>query len=178
MSASIDKNNSNHPVWNVYDEYRTARLNVRYLEEQLKNLQKKNFWIEFSLAVSTSSSVAGQWLWENAIGGYAWKVIGLIAAFLAILKPIIKLTEKIRKKSEKLSGYRLLEHELHKIKILISEYNKYDENLRKLFLKALDFKGELIKKHPEEHIDHKLREKCEKIVNNELPSNSFFIPEG
>lgn len=168
---------SHHPAWSVYDEYRTARLNVRYLEKQLKSLQQKNFWIEFLLAISASSSVAGLWLWENAIGGYAWKVIGLIAAFLAILKPIIKLGEKIQKKSEMLSAYRGLEHELQKIKILITQYNRYDDSLKKNFLAALDLKGELIEQYKEENIDPKLRSECEKIVNTELPSNSFFIPE-
>jgi len=167
----------NHPVWSVYDEYRTARLNIRYLEKQLKSLQRKNFWIEFLLAISASSSVAGLWLWENAIGGYAWKIIGLIAAFLAILKPIVKLTEKIQHKSEVLSTYRGLEHELHKIKILITQYNKYDDSLKKQFLAALDLKGELIEKYTEENIDQKLRNECEKIVYTELPPNSFFIPE-
>jgi hypothetical protein len=42
----------NHPVWDVYDEARTARLNVRYYERQLASLRRKNISLEVIIALS------------------------------------------------------------------------------------------------------------------------------
>ena len=74
-----------HPVWDVYNEYRTARFSVRYYEKQLANLRRKNFFIEFILAASVSSGVVGLWLWETAVGGIIWKILVTLAAILAII---------------------------------------------------------------------------------------------
>lgn len=48
-----------HPVWNVYNEQRTARLNILYLQAKLKRLHRESFWMELVIAVSASTSAAG-----------------------------------------------------------------------------------------------------------------------
>ena len=172
-----EERNNDQRVWDVYDAYRTARLNVRYYEAQLKKLRRVNLWMEFLLAVSASSGVAGLWFLETAIGGYAWKVLGILVAFLAVLKPLLKLTAKIQAKSEILTDYRSLDHDFKKIIISISQYKKYDEKLRNQFIVLLDRTGEIIKKYTDEHINQKLRKRCTQIVNTELPVSNFYIPE-
>jgi hypothetical protein len=164
-----------HPVWDVYDEFRTARLNVKYLETQLGYLKKCNLIIESVLAFSASSSIAGLWFWESLFGGYLWKIIGSITAILAILKPILKLSDRIVKKEELLLGYKTLHHDLEKIKILISQVQKYDDNLKKQFLDVLERKKELVQKNIEP-LNKKIRDKCQAEVINELPTNHFYIP--
>jgi hypothetical protein len=166
-----------NPVLDVYDLFRTARLNVKYTQAELKKLQSRNFWMEVLLAVSASSTVGGLWLWQGALGGYAWKLVGTFAAFLAILKPILNVTEKIQRKQEMLAGYRTLDYDLHKITVLISQGQKYDGEIQGKFLEALDREGELVKQDKDAIIDTKLVEECYEQVLLELPADKFYLPE-
>ena len=172
-----DENDMNHPVWNVYDEFRTARLNVRYYESQLKKLSTWNSFTEWILAVSASSGVAGLWFWENEIGGFAWKVLGAFTVFLAVGRPILNLTKKINKTSEMLSAYKELDHDFNKLKIKISTHKKYDEPLKDVFEDLLEKKGDIIKRYTDEYINDKLIIKCTQRVNEELPVDRFYIPK-
>lgn len=172
-----DSENKKHPVWDVYDELRTARLNVLYYESQLKTLTRLNTTIEWLLAVATSSTVAGSWLWKSEIGGYAWKALGVIAVFLAIGRPILNFTNKIKRKSETLGAYRELDHDFLNLKIKISQNRKYDSTLKKEFQTLLKKKGEIIKKYKDEYVNQKLRSRCSEQVNKELPADNFYIPK-
>jgi len=86
-----------HPVWEVYDLYRTARLNVKYYSELLHRTEIKNFLLDLILLCSApTSAVAGLWFWETEIGHEVWKYFGVIAAFAAVLKPLfVKLHPKV-----------------------------------------------------------------------------------
>lgn len=168
--------NEEHPVWDVYDQYRTTRLNVKYHQAKLDYLKKWNYITEIILALSTSSSIAGLWFWEGVLGGYLWKIIGSVAAVIAILKPILKLPDKIGKKEEILVGYKALHHDLEKILILISQNKTYDAELKKHFLDALDRKGAIVKRDNDTKVNKKLRDKLQTEVINELPTNNFYIP--
>jgi hypothetical protein len=95
----MNSTNCDHPIWDVYDQYRTARLNVRYYEYKLEGLRRNNFRIELVLAISISSGVAGLWFWETLVGGIIWKIIVTLAAFTAVVKPLIKLSDRIQEQS-------------------------------------------------------------------------------
>lgn len=172
-----DESYKNHPVWDVYDEFRTARLNVRYYESRLKKLSKVNSLTEYILAISTSSSVAGLWFWGNTIGDYVWKGLGALAIFLALGRPIFNPTDKIKKASEILSAYKALDHDFNKLKIKISQNKKYDKPLKEEFNTLLEKEGNIISKYTDESIDDELRKKCTEQVKKELPADSFYIPE-
>ena len=168
---------SEHPVWDVYDQYRTARLNVYYRESQLSRLQSRNFYIELVLALSTSSVVAGLWLWEAAIGGIIWKALATLAAILAVVKPLVKLSDQIQQKSKVLANWRLLDAGLEQLTLSVSQYRKYDDAMRSRFFTLMETKSTIIKEEPAEGIDQTLRKRCQEQVNQELPMDSFFIPE-
>ncbi|MGB8216620.1 MAG: hypothetical protein WCE94_04885 [Candidatus Methanoperedens sp.] len=170
------ESNKNHPVWDVYDELRTVKLNVRYYESKLKNLSTKNAYTEYILAISTSSGVAGLWLWENTIGGYLWKGLGAFAILLALGKPIFNFTDKIKNSSEILGAYKALDHDFNKLKIRISQNGNYDKSMKEEFNTLLDKKGNIISKSTFEDRDIALIKKCTEQVNIELPAKSFFIP--
>lgn len=172
-----DESYRNHPVWDVYDEFRTARLNVRYYELRLKTLSRFNSFTEWILAISASSSVAGLWFWENEIGGYAWKLIGAFTALLAVARPTLNLTNKIKMTSEMLSAHKELDHDFNKLKRKISTHNKYDELLKEVFEELLEKKGDIIKRYTDGDINDKLIIKCEQRVNEELPADDFYIPK-
>ena len=166
-----------HPVWSVYNEYKTARLNVRYYERALWKWKRRNLWIEGILAVATSSVVAGLWLWSSFVGGWVWKIIITIAAVFAVLKPVVKLTEKIEKRSEVLVSYRILDGEFQKLVMEIEQYNKYSASLRERFMALMNMKKDIASREPMDKIDKKLKSKCVEIVNKELPNEAFHIPE-
>lgn len=165
------------PVLDVYDLFRTARLNVKYLEARIKQMKQANFWIELLLAFSASSTVAGLWVWESAWGGYAWKLVGTVAAILAVLKPILNLTKKIQGSEKSLIAYLAWDHDLYKLTVLINQRQAYDAEMKKEFLKHIDTRGELIKIDAGSKKNEKLREQCYQQVLTEIPSESLFVPE-
>jgi hypothetical protein len=168
---------TSHPVWNVYDLYRTARLNVKYYKARSTCLKRINFLMELILSISAPSSiVAGLFFWDTTIGALIWKILGAIAAFVAVSKPLLNLTKKIEQFDEIITGYQVLEHDLSLLKISIDEKQSYDISLQKEFKKALERKKALITKYPEHREYKKLKNRCTSEVNQELPVDIFFIP--
>lgn len=168
---------ANHPVWDVYDEYRTARFNVHYHQRKFVRLRRNNLIIELVLALSVSSGVAGLWLWETAVGGAIWKGLTTLAAFLAVIKPLIKLSDQLQKRSEVLTKWRLLDDGLQQLTLEISQYREYNEKMRDSLFRLMKTKSTIIKEEPIEDIDEELRKICFEQVNKELPADSFFVPE-
>lgn len=176
--ANIDSNPvTHHPVWNVYDEYRTTRLNVYYRERQINRLQKTNLIVEIIIAISVSSGVGGLWLWQTNGGDIIWKSIVTLAAFLSVIKPFLKFTEQIKQKSEILTRWRLLDTDFKLLKIEIEEQKSYGIDLQNRFHSLINIKKSIIESEPAEIIDRKLRKTCEDQVNEELPISYFFTPE-
>ena len=167
-----------HPVWGVYDLYRTARLNVKYYTCKLSTTESLNFYMDIILlATAPSSAIAGLWFWENPLGHTVWQYLGIVTAIVAILKPSLGLTKKMKKYEEVLSGYKALEHDLHEIKELVAQKRAYDKALQDDFKKALKRKGVLVNKEPGEKVDKKLVSFCQREVDTELPAENFYIPE-
>lgn len=167
----------NSPVWDVYDLYRTARLNVKYNTGRLYSLNRFNFWMEVILAVTVpSSAVAGLTLWETTIGKIIWSLLGILSSLLAIAKPLLGLTKRIQELEELCAGYRVLDHDLQKIVIGIHQRGAYDDELRRMFVNALDREGQLVSVSKETKEDTELKKRCEAEVLQELPVDSFFIP--
>lgn len=167
-----------HPVWDVYDLYRDARLSVLYYSERLNWYKGLNTFIEIILAITTSSSaVAALWLWNTQFGQEIWKYVLVISAILAVVKPVIKLTEKLQQYEEVLTGYRSLENDLKIIVVQIKQSKKYGSPHRTKLLEALSRQGELVKKLPEPKPEKKLQDKCRLQVMKELPAEHFFVPK-
>lgn len=177
LATVDDTQRREHPVWCLYDEWRTARLNAKYYSVQIQRLIQYNFVIDIIAATSVSSAVAGFSFWQTAYGGYAWKALGVIATIISIAKPIIKLPDKIRKKQEALIGYSMLDYDFSKICIDIRFHKKYDEVLHQQFIKAIARKGDLMKVDADEVVDVQLRDQCARETIEEMPSSSFYIPQ-
>ncbi len=176
MSENIEtkKDKPKHPVWDVYNEYRTARLNVLYYEKSYSILSRSNFWIEFFLALSVPS-VASLWVWETTVGTVVWKIVLAVAALLAIIKPLVGLSDKMKENSEILYKWRSLHGEFQKLTTSISQYKRYDDKMREQFLKLLDIKTNI--KEPPGATNNRLINFCKTKVNKSLPPEEFFVPE-
>jgi len=171
-------NQTHNPVWEVYDLYRTSRLNAKYYAALLHRTEVKNFILDFILACSApTSAIAGLWFWDTEIGNELWKYFGIIAAIAAITKPLLTLPKKIKDYESMLSGYRTLGHDLDEIQSSINQKQKYDQTEKSEFKKAMKRKGILVGKDPDSKEDTKLKKRCETEVLQELPVDSFFIPK-
>src|SRR3989442_191333 len=98
-------NTQNHPVWDVYDELRTARLNIKCLSCESARLRRRSNAIEVVLALSGASSIgAVAWL-QNPVGKTIWGVVGFISMILVALKPIFPFADQRTKKERLLISY-------------------------------------------------------------------------
>ncbi|HYN82292.1 MAG TPA: hypothetical protein VES88_12375 [Gemmatimonadaceae bacterium] len=177
--ATKPQRNTGHPVWDVYDLYRTARLNVKYYSCRVSTLQRQNFWIEFVLAATAAgSAIAGLTFWSAGVGRIIWQMLMIIAAVLAVAKPLLKLTDRIQTLAELVGKYRAVEYDLKKIEVAIRQRRKFEPDLREMFVATLDRMAEIAKeKNGEFRVREKLRKKCRLEVEKELPASRFFIPE-
>jgi len=171
-------NLDDHPVWTVYDKLRTARLNVKYYSRRLQNAERWNFWLELILlATAPSSAIAGLWFWEIDVGKIIWQYLGVIAAFVAVIKPLLMLTKHIKDYESVLSGYRTLEYDLMEIKSLIEQKGKYEKSLQGEFRKAMQREKSLVSQSPETRENVNIKRICQREVLEELPADRFFIPQ-
>jgi hypothetical protein len=169
--------NSNNPVIDVYNQLRTARLNVKYHEAKLRRWRRLNFWMELLIAISASSTAASAWFFQGTLGTCLWKFLTGATAMLAIAKPMLKLPDKIQRAEELLGGYRMLDFDLERLTISIREKKCYNEEHKKLFSTALDRKRELLEEQKESEPDEKLLNRCYEKVLRELPAEEFYMPE-
>lgn len=167
----------NHPVWDLYNEYRTARLNKLYFGKQLTVLKRRNLRIDIFLAATASSGIAGLWFWGTFSGGIIWKGILTIAALLAVIKPLVNLAGQIQQMNELLSQWRLYEIDLYVLILRVKQHKSYDNEIQNCFISMMEAKKGIIQKEPLEGENDKLRGRCYNQVNEELSFNDFYIPE-
>ena len=188
MSTEVDPipenkrqvNRISNAVWDVYDDYRSAMMNVRIQKCCIQRLRRENYCIEIPLALVASSTVAGLWFWQSAAGGQAWKYVGTVTALLAILKPILRIPDKIQERGEILANLSVIENELERLVKQISHARKYDDALFEKYNKILDLKGEHKKKFQSgkyQNVSKGLKRKCAEEVEALYPPGKFFVPE-
>lgn len=166
-----------HPVWHVYDELRTARLNATYYGTLLAAARRSNTIRELVTAASGSVGVAGLWLFVTPAGAVAWKILASTSAVLAVYNTVTRPSETIRRLEAQVVGWSQLEHALSEIRRRIHEAGHYDQELQKDVAEALDQKRGLLAGVPEPDVNEKLRRSCFDRVNRELPPEVFFVPD-
>jgi hypothetical protein len=169
---------NNNAVWDIYDNYRTARLNVKYHCIRLERLEKWNSVLEILVAITAPGSViSGLWFLKTQSGLEVWKYMSAVAAIAGFLKPFFKLGQKIKFYEQTLSGYRALEYDLYEIILRIRDEGTYSSASKKMFEAAIKKKKVLATNPPENTHDKKLIEKLFKEVIDEIPTNLLYIPE-
>ena len=173
-------NRATHAVWDVYDDYRSAMMNVRIQKCSMQRLRRLNYLIEIPLAFAASTTVAGLWFWQSAAGGQAWKYLGAVTAFLAVLKPILRIPDKIQDCGEILASLSVIENELERLVKQIAHAKKYDDAMFEKYNKILDLKGEHKKKFQTgkyQNVSKRLKRSCAAEVEALYPGSKFFVPE-
>ena len=166
-------------MWDVYDAIRTARLNAKYYGCRVSALERENFWIELTLAATaTGSAIAGFAFWSTTAGKPIWQGLMIVSAILAIVKPLLKLTDRIQKLEQLIGVYRNIEYELKAIEIGIKQRRTFDSELQSQFAEALkQMKEAAANPAGGFRTDDRLRKRCQEEVAYELPSDHFFVPE-
>lgn len=168
----------NHPVWDVYDEYRTTRLSCKYYSARLGQHERWQFWMEMILAATApGSAIAGWALWGDDRGKWVWMILMGVSALLAIMKPLLRLYEKAETLEAVTMGYNQLDNDYKKLVIAIRQEKNLtpalQDEFRTLMDRARDLRGkEVVERVP----DKKLRSQFEAEVARELPVESFFVP--
>jgi hypothetical protein len=151
---------------------------VKYYACRLQFLERVNFWMELILVgTAPTSAAAGFWFWSTEYGKMAWGVLGVIAACVALLKPLLNLTKRIKDYEGILTGYRTLEYDLLELKSEVEHKHQYDQKIQDEFKRAMEREKALVAKNPETRENKRVKKKCEAEVLNELPADSFFVPE-
>ncbi|MDD5126462.1 hypothetical protein [Methylovulum sp.] len=169
---------NNNQLWDIYDNYRTARLNVKYYCSRLETLERWNFFLEIMVAIAAPSSViSGLWFLKTQSGIELWQFVSSIAAIAGFLKPFLKLGYKIKFYEQTLSGYRALEYDLYEIILRIRDEHSYSTSCKKMFEAAMKKKRILATNPPENTPNKKLVDKFYSEVLKEIPSESLYMPE-
>lgn len=170
--------NKNHPIFSVYDAKRTACLNVKYYGRRLRTVERQNFWIEVAIAVSApTSAVAGTFFMHTPLGLSLWQGMTFIAATLAVAKPFMKLSSKIKKLEHVLSGYRAMLCDIEDVLNRCLLDRSYSKTAQKMFDAANRKKRMLVEATPEPTHDKRIVEECMIEVQQEIPHTTFYIPE-
>ncbi len=94
-----------HPVWTVYDELRTAKLNVYYYASRLARARRWHTTRELIMALSGSTGVAGIWFFATEPGSIVWKGLATASALLAVYHSVTRPSEGIRKLETHVTGW-------------------------------------------------------------------------
>jgi hypothetical protein len=167
-----------HLIWEVYDNYRTARLNAKYYGARLVLFERLNTGSEIAMAVTAPGSViSGFWFLKTDTGLALWQIIAGCTAIIGLVKPFFRLTHRIKMYEQTLSGYRALEHDIYDVILQIMNDDGYSPAVKKMFEAARKKLKNLVTSSPEQKVDQKLVEKLTNEVIAELPTKSFYFPE-
>src|SRR5687767_13862549 len=119
-----DKPDLRTQVEEVYDHYRTARLNVKYYGRRLVKLQRRNFFLEAAIAVGTSATVGSLAIWETDYGKVVIGIIATISAVLGVLKPLLNLSKQIERVSKQWAEHSLIFNQLRRIVVDMRTYHR------------------------------------------------------
>jgi hypothetical protein len=170
--------NLTHPVWDLHNEYRTTRLNLKYYAAQLTSTERWNSGMELTLAATASGSgLTALSVIKTPVGSVVWGTLTAASALLSVARPVLKLTERIRKLEALATGYRLLDHEYRKLEVDLRERQAYDDILYQRFQRLLDSAKALDSKNPDHGLNAMLRARLMDEVEHELPAKDFFVPE-
>lgn len=165
-----------HPVWPLYDEIRTARLNKKVLGLEICRLASRILWTEIVIGITTSSSIGGLWFLQTIWGAWLWKLLGVVAVVIMVLKPILKYQDEKEAKEALLIGYSLFEDQLSDISREIQTRQVYDDGLKEFFRRAMQKKKDLIESGVNSRITREEIDALQNEVEQELPGDRFYLP--
>ncbi len=159
----------------VYRDMRNVVLTKKYYESKLAMVQRVNLWYEGILAFGTSATVAAWSIWQEAAGERLWVAIGVVVALLSIIKPVVKLSDEVKRLTSLATKYAALQIDFQKLIFKIKYDRAFNDRSCKTYLKIFSKMKDIGEREDADVPANKLR-KFAKIVNQEFPATSFWAP--
>jgi hypothetical protein len=160
----------------IYQLTCTSRLNALYYSERLRSLQRISLWMEFTIAATASGSgIAALATDAGTMGSIAWKVVLLIAAVVAVIRPIYAPGKKIEQLTRQEQGYTTNYFALKKLAHTARQTEQITDDSRKSFDTIFDRHVQL-SGDDEFAPDGRLLERCRTKTLEELPRHRYWWP--
>ena len=102
----------------LYDCYRTSLMNAKYYARRLDRWKLASTISDGVVAISASGSFGSMAFWKQGVGANTFTVLLSIATLLSVLRPVLRIPDKIDHLSKLHYGYLEL---YYRIEALISE---------------------------------------------------------
>lgn len=161
----------------IYTLYKESLINSRYYGCKLHRAQNLNMWFEIVLAVgATGSGVAGWSLWSEGSGKLAWALLAGIASLLAVVKPLIGVSNKIERYSKLFASYQQIytRSRILVLRICVSRQVTADHrrSFDNMFRTALDLAA-LDEPRPSKKLIEQVTKEADKLI----PPSSLWWPD-
>jgi hypothetical protein len=160
----------------VYKLQCTSRMNVIYYEMRLGRLQFYSFWMEVVIAATASGS--GLAAFAKGATGWVeqlWQALALVAAVVAVIRPIYAPGKTIEAFTRQLHGYRANSFGLEKLAAAIRQEASVTKYHRQRYDTFFDHYAQL-SADDEVSPKEKLRVRAFDRVKQELPDDLFWRP--
>jgi hypothetical protein len=125
-----------HRLW---DDLRTAKMNVCYYGARLASANNWNLAFELSLAIGATGSGAAGWaIWKEPSYAWIWAIIAGAASLISIIKPILAPGKKIEISTRQHQSCHTLYFGLEKLIFQIQQDRHVSEDVRKRFDTTFD----------------------------------------
>jgi hypothetical protein len=179
MTASTDWRDADLALLgSIYDLLCISRMNAIYYEHRLSRLQAYSFWMEIVTAATASgSSLAALTFFDTTPGRWAWQALALIAAIVAVVRPIYAPGKKIEAFTRQQHGYHANFFALKKLAFAIRQDGCVTPDHRKRYDTHFDRHVQL-STDDETALDRKSLEKARLLTERALPPEQFWWPAG
>jgi hypothetical protein len=162
----------------LYDDYRSSLLNVKYYSARFVRYKRFNFWMEIFLAVTSSSAMATLTLWKTGMGEVVWMVLGALTTLVAVVKPILQLPKSSERYQGLHGSYRNLYFDLESVVQEVTIEHALNQTHRGVWDSAKKRLRELApQEDTEAELDRGQIAKYAAEVNREIPMDSLWIPQ-
>lgn len=174
MSATAIQNNYERMI-QIYNWYRTARLNVLYYEESLKRWGRAVRTHDALIALSGTSSPIAFWQRSNEpLLHQIWFYLTLFAAGSAVLKPVLRWENKLTLFAELHTHYCDLYMDLKCLIEDVAFAQDLNTKSNSVFEQCRNRFKEISKKEPPEN-KRRIR-RLEEQVKKEININDYWFP--
>ncbi|MDE2166103.1 MAG: hypothetical protein KGJ66_07175 [Alphaproteobacteria bacterium] len=160
----------------LYDDLRTACFNKKYYGRQLTIARRSNNATEFILAITASGTGIGSWeAFQAGIGHDVWVALATASALIAILKPIVKLADRVERYAKLHGEYSKLFATLQSVAGQVRMNQSFTPELQKVHQTAQATFSKLADDDDPSPSARVLKE-LQRQVNEEIPADRLWLP--
>ena len=164
-----------HPVWDLYDDYRTVIYYIKAYSRKIRYLRRVDMGVKIILAVLTPSSALGSFLLDLSLQ-WVWRTLLTLASLLAIVHPFLNLQKKIENLEKDRATYRQWFGELDRLCKQIRQRQKYDDEIKDEYIEVGTRYGNQLNDRKVLSLSRKEKKKIQDSVRERYPHESFYVP--